>query len=401
MENEISNRLNALFHEMVDIRRFLHQYPELSHQEEHTPRYIANYHEQLGLDVRTNVGGRGVVATLTGAYPGKTIAVRADFDALPIQDEKDVPYKSTIPGVMHACGHDGHTALVLALAKALSERRSSLHGTVVFIHQHAEEVSPGGAKQMIDDGCLEGVDEIFGTHLWATEPLGKIQYKHGPFMAAADRFEIVIQGQGGHGAQPHVTKDAILIGSNVVQSLQHIVSRRLNPIQSAVISVASIEASNPFNAIADQVKMEGTVRTFDPDIQKDIKRVMDQTINGVCQSYGASYTFNYFDGHPAVVNDPSASDAVANAAKGIQEVQEVEYAEPQMGGEDFSYYVQAVPGTYFFTGAKPKDVTETIPHHHPKFDIDERSMLIASKTLARTVLQRTGTTQAEGFEHIK
>jgi amidohydrolase len=255
-------KLDNLYDEMVDIRRYLHQHPELSFQEVNTAAYVKSYYEKLGIEVRGNVGGNGVVAKIHGGKPGKTVALRADFDALPIQDEKNVPYKSQVPGVMHACGHDGHTAALLVLAKVLNEMKGSLPGTYVMIHQHAEEYAPGGAIAMIEDGCLEGVDVIFGTHLWATEPAGTIQYRIGPIMAAADRFEVTIQGKGGHGAQPHKTNDAIVAASQLVINLQQIVSRRVNPIDPAVISVGSFVAENAFNVIADKAKLIGTVRTF-------------------------------------------------------------------------------------------------------------------------------------------
>lgn len=203
MINKLYNKLENYYEEMVSIRRFLHQHPELSFQEKNTALFIQDYYKKLGIEVKGNVGGNGVVAKIYGKKPGKTVALRADFDALPIQDEKDVPYKSLVPGVMHACGHDGHTATLLVLAKALNEMKEDLEGNYVLIHQHAEEYAPGGAKTMIEDGCLEDVDVIFGTHLWASEPTGTIQYRTGPIMAAADRFEINIQGKGGHGAQPH------------------------------------------------------------------------------------------------------------------------------------------------------------------------------------------------------
>ena len=198
MQEKLFNRLQNLYPEMVEIRRYMHQHPELSFQETDSAKFIQSYYQKLGIDFRGDVGGNGVVATIQGAKPGKTVALRADFDALPIQDEKDVPYKSLVPGVMHACGHDGHTAALLVLAKVLHEARGNLHGKYVMIHQHAEEYAPGGAISMIEDGCLEGVHVIFGTHLWATEATGTIQYRIGPVMAAADRFEIVIQGKGGH-----------------------------------------------------------------------------------------------------------------------------------------------------------------------------------------------------------
>ena len=255
MFNTLYKKLDEHYQEMVEIRRYLHQYPELSFQEEKTPAYIAEYHRKLGLEVRTGVGERGVVATLRGAKPGKTVALRADFDALPIKEENDIPYKSKVDGVMHACGHDGHTATLLVLAKVLHSMKDQLEGNVVFIHQHAEELAPGGAIAMIEDGCLEGVDVIFGTHLWATAPVGEIQTRSGPLMAAADRFDIEIQGKGGHGAMPHLTRDAIVIGSQLVTNLQQIVSRRVDPIESAVISVGNFVSDNAFNVIADRAKL--------------------------------------------------------------------------------------------------------------------------------------------------
>lgn len=264
---QLFNRLANYQDEMVEIRRHLHQNPELSFEEVETPAFIADYHEKLGLEVRTGVGGRGVVATLRGGKPGKTVALRADFDALPIHEENDSPYKSNVPGVMHACGHDGHTATLLVLAKVLNEMKDELEGNVVFIHQHAEELAPGGAIVMIEDGCLDGVDVIYGTHLWATMPTGTIGYRTGPVMAAADSFTIKVQGKGGHGAQPHKTKDSIVIGAQLISNLQQIVSRRVNPLDAAVVSVGAFEAKNAFNVIADSAKLTGTVRTFKEEVR--------------------------------------------------------------------------------------------------------------------------------------
>jgi amidohydrolase len=383
---QLYNRLEAHYDEMVAIRRYLHQYPELSFQEYKTAQYIADYYKALGIPVKEKVGGNGVVAKIVGAKPGKTVALRADFDALPIQDEKDVPYKSTVPGVMHACGHDGHTATLLVLAKALHEMKEEFSGTVVLIHQHAEEYAPGGAISMIQAGCLEGVDVIFGTHLWATEPTGKIQYRIGPIMAAADRFEITIQGSGGHGAQPHKTKDAIVIASQLVLSLQQIVSRRINPLQPAVVSIGSFVADNAFNIIADTAKLIGTVRTFDEAIRDEIEREIERITKGICLAADCSYQYTYTRGYPPVVNHEAETNFIVEIAKQISEVTLVEETEPHMGGEDFAYYLQHVKGAFFFTGARAEHVTTPFPHHHPKFDFDEKAMLIAAKTLGTAAL---------------
>ncbi|WNS76776.1 M20 family metallopeptidase [Bacillus sp. DTU_2020_1000418_1_SI_GHA_SEK_038] len=386
MLNKLFAKLETYYEEMVSIRRYLHQHPELSFKEVKTANYIKSYYEKLGIEVRGNVGGNGVVAKIYGSKPGKTVALRADFDALPIQDEKDVPYKSLVPGVMHACGHDGHTATLLVLAKSLHEMREELQGTYVMIHQHAEEFAPGGAISMIEDGCLEGVDVIFGTHLWASESTGTIQYRVGPVMAAADRFEITIQGKGGHGAQPHRTKDAIVTASQLVVNLQQIVSRKVNPIDSAVVTVGYFIAENAFNVIADKVKLGGTVRTFNEEVRTNIEKEIERIVKGTCYTADSTYDYLYARGYPAVVNHKDETEFLINCALNIEEVTEVVETEPQMGGEDFAYYLQHVKGTFFFTGAKPENTDENYPHHHPKFDIDEKAMLLAAKTLGSAAL---------------
>ncbi|KPB04505.1 M20 family metallopeptidase [Bacillus sp. CHD6a] len=382
----INTILDSVYEEMVEIRRHLHMYPELSFQEVETPRFIAAFHRTLGHDVRESVGGRGVVATLKGGKPGKTVALRADFDALPIQEQNDVDYKSKVAGVMHACGHDGHTATLLGVAKALNAIKEDVEGTIVFIHQHAEEMQPGGAINMIEDGCLEGVDVIFGTHLWATAPLGEILYKEGPLTAAADRFEMKIMGRGGHGAQPHLTRDSIVIASQIVVNLQHIVSRRVDPLHEAVVSIGSFEAGNAFNVIADTVQLKGTVRTFNKEIQKLIEEEIEQIVKGLCIAHKAEYSLNYVHGYPATVNHKAETEQLAKSAATVKEVSVVRETVAQMGGEDFSYYLEQIPGTFFFTGAQCSDRTETYPHHHPKFDFDEKAMLIAAKTLTQVTL---------------
>jgi amidohydrolase len=240
---------------------------------------------------------------------------------------------------------------------------------------------------MIEDGCLEGVDVIFGTHLWASEPTGTIQYRTGPIMAAADRFEIDIQGKGGHGAQPHKTQDAIVIASQLVLNLQQIVSRRVNPIDAAVVTIGSFTAQNAFNVIADKAQLIGTVRTFNDDVRQFIEEEMDKIIAGTCAMSGSSYKFRYDRGYPAVVNHANETAFLTSCAQRVAEVTTIEETEPQMGGEDFAYYLQAVPGTFFFTGAKPTGTETGYPHHHPKFDIDEKAMLIAAKTLGAAAIK--------------
>ncbi|OAN12195.1 amidohydrolase [Exiguobacterium undae] len=378
MKQTVEEMVEQLFPVMVERRRYLHQHPELSFHEVDTPRFIAERLTELGIEVRTGVGGRGVVGTIRGGQPGKTVALRADFDALPIQDEKEVDYRSTVPGVMHACGHDGHTATLLAVAEILVGQKEHLAGNVVLIHQHAEEVVPGGARDMIADGCLDGVDVIFGTHLWSTTKLGTIGYRVGPVMAAADKFELTLFGRGGHGAKPHETIDAVVLGATVVKELQSIVSRRLDPLQQAVLTIGTLHAGNTFNVIADSAELTGTIRTFDPLVADQIVKEMERTIKGVCDAAGATYTFRYERGYPAVVNHPVETELVRAVATDVVGADQVFEIAPTMGGEDFAYYLQQVPGTFFFTGAGDETF---YPHHHPKFDFEEQAMQYAARIL--------------------
>ncbi|MFP3917158.1 M20 family metallopeptidase [Lysinibacillus telephonicus] len=384
---KLFDRLDEVYEEIVEIRRYLHQNPELSFKELKTAKYIAEYHEKLGHEIRTGVGGNGVVATLKGHHPGPTVALRADFDALPIFEQTDLPFKSQNDGVMHACGHDGHTATLLGLAKVLNKMKSELQGTVVFIHQHAEELPPGGALPMIEDGCLDGVDVIFGTHLQAEMPLGEIGYRAGALQAAPDMFNIRIQGRGGHGAYPHQTIDSIAVGSQLINSLNQIVSRKIDPLDSAVLSVTSFVAENPYNVIADHAEMIGTVRTFKEETRIFIEQEMERVVKGVCETAGASCEFTYTRGYPTLINHKEETEFVAEIAKRIPSVTTVKETEPVMGGEDFAYYLQHVKGTFFFTGAQNPEWEVSYPHHHPKFDIDERALLIAAKVLGMATLE--------------
>lgn len=385
MLTEWHQKLEEMYDQMVEWRRHFHQYPELSFEEVETPKKIADILSSFGVEVRTGVGGRGIVGMIQGGKPGKTIALRADFDALPIQDEKDVPYKSKVEGVMHACGHDGHTSTLLAVAKVLSERREELSGNIILIHQHAEEVQPGGAIGMIQDGCLEGVDVIFGTHLSSMMPLGLVGTRKGPMLAAADGFEVTIHGKGGHGAFPHHTVDSIVIAMQVINQLQLLVSRRVDPLHSAVLSVGTFHSGQAANVIADKAVFTGTVRTFYPEIREMMEREMKLIVEGVCSALHAKAEIKYVRGYPPLVNHERETEffmKVAASDLGSDRVLEVL---PQMGGEDFAYYLQHVPGLFFNTGAGMADPEAVFPHHHPSFDFDERAMLIAGKTMLSLV----------------
>ncbi|MFZ0369951.1 MAG: amidohydrolase [Halobacillus sp.] len=380
MWNDVFQAIDEQYEQMVQTRRHLHQHPEVSFYEEETAQYIADTYKRLGVPYEKKVGGNGVLATLEGGKPGKTVALRADFDALPIQEENDhLEFKSQNDGAMHACGHDGHTAALLGLAEALVPFQEELPGTVIFLHQHAEEYAPGGAKPIVESGKLDQIDAVFGTHLWVNTPTNVIETAKGPFMAGADRFEIVIQGKGGHGAQPHQTKDAIVIASQLVTSLQQVVSRRVDPLKTAVLSVGTFEAGHTFNIIADSAKLTGTVRTFDPEVQQLIIEEMEKIIKGTCTGYEADYSFNYEKGYPPVVNHEAEAELVLQRSHEADNSLRTQEVEPVMAGEDFAYYLLEKPGAFYFTGAQIPE--HYYPHHHPKFDFDEKAMNHAAKTL--------------------
>ncbi|TDQ42005.1 amidohydrolase [Aureibacillus halotolerans] len=391
MKTALYQTLDNKLPSMVKVRRHLHMHPELSFHETKTAAFIAQWYETLGIPYRANVGGNGIVATIKGELPGKTVALRADFDALPIQDEKKAPYSSVTDGVCHACGHDGHTSTLLHVAESFWLHKAQLQGTIVLIHQHAEELHPGGAQSMIDDGCLEGVDMIFGTHLWSLTPTGTVQYVSGPMMAAADKLDIVVQGKGGHGAQPHHAKDAIVAASQLVLQLQTVVSRNIDPLEAAVLSIGSFEARNPFNVIADRVTMSGTVRTFQPTVRNAVEEATKRICDGVARSANVHIDLTYLRSYPAVVNHDVATTYVKKAAEKVPEVTHTEQMVPVMPAEDFAYYLEHVEGAFFFTGAQPDNVDEPFPHHHPRFDFNEKALLIAAKTLTGAALDYLST----------
>ncbi|TRZ39004.1 amidohydrolase [Niallia circulans] len=375
-----NEQLENMYEKMVEWRRHFHQYPELTNQEYKTSKMIADILIDFGIDIRTNVGAMGVLGYINGARPGKTIALRADFDALPIQDEKDVPYKSKIDGIMHACGHDGHTATLLAVGKVLYDNRDSLAGNVVLLFQHAEE-GGGGAEKMIADNCLAGVDAVFANHLWSLNPTGEISFTKGYTTAAGDGFSIKIKGKGGHGSSPHDTVDSIAIAGALINQLQYIVSRRVHPQKTAVLTIGSIHAGNAANVIADSALMKGTVRTYEKEVQQLVKEAMEDTIKGICTSQKADYEFKYHFGMPAVYNHPAETDIFTNAiASALPEIT-LNEVPPLLVSEDFALYLEEIPGMLFFTGAGNEEIQAVYPHHHPKFDFDEKAMLTSGKAM--------------------
>ncbi|WP_219838937.1 M20 family metallopeptidase [Paenibacillus sp. R14(2021)] len=374
-------RLQTAYPDMVNWRRYLHQHPELSFHEKETSTWIAERLREMGCEVREGVGGYGLIVTIRGALPGPVIALRTDIDALPIQDEKSTPYTSKVPGVMHACGHDAHTSTMLAIARFYQENREQVAGERRLLFQPAEEVSPGGAIGMIADGALDGVDAVYGVHLWTPLPYGKVSSRPGPFMAAPDEIYIDITGKGGHGGLPHETVDVIVVASAMIQALQSIVSRNVNPLEPAVVSIGSIQAGATANVIAERCRMTGTVRTFSDDIRSLIKGRLEALVHQTAAMYGASAAFEYRNGYPTVVNDAKETERffkVAAEAFGPEGVQESPLI---MAGEDFTYYLRKAQGCFMFVGAGNPECGATFPHHHPRFDLDERAMLKSAKLM--------------------
>ncbi len=359
---------------IIDWRRDFHQFPELSFQEHRTGDVIADELRSMGLEPKVKVGKTGVTADLKFGN-GPVIGLRADMDALPIQETSGLPFSSQNDGVMHACGHDGHMAMLLGAAKALTQKDNQYNGTVRFIFQPAEE-GEGGARYMIEDGCLEGIDEIYGIHVWNYQPVGEVGVKDGPVLAAADMFDIKIKGIGGHGAAPQGTVDSVVVSSYLVQALQTIVSRNTNPLESTVISIGKINGGNNFNIIADEVSLSGTARAYSEENRNLIKTRMEEIIKGVEKTYNANITFDYKDGYPPTINHVGPTQKVLKAAeKVVGDKAGMPYL--SMGGEDFAYYLKEKPGCFFFVGSAPneQELFET-PHHCSHFTMDERALLV-------------------------
>ncbi len=386
MNFDYEMQLDAMYTEMVAWRRHLHQNPELSFHEVNTAKFIAEYLNSWGLDVTERVGGHGVTALLQGGKPGPTVALRADIDALPIQDEKNCPYASKVTGVMHACGHDAHTATLLAVAKLLSKQQAGLSGNVLFIFQHAEEISPGGAKSMIEAGVLQGVDVIYGVHLWTPLPVGEVYCAAGPIMAAVDDFTIEIHGKGGHGGLPHNTVDSIVVGSHLVVNLQSIISRSINPIEPCVISVGTVQAGGSFNVIAERCLIKGTVRSFNAQVRVQLEKRLRQVTDQTCSMFGAEYTLEYKSGYPSVVNHADEAERFFTVNPALFGVEHVKKSPNLMVGEDYGYYLQQIKGCFMLVGAGNELEGYIYPHHHPKFDLDESSMLNSAKLLINMTL---------------
>jgi len=389
MQNIIKEKANNIKDELVNIRRYFHKYPELGFKEYKTSTKIAELLKSWGLEVESGVGITGVVGLVKGEREGKTIAIRADIDALPIAEKTSLAFASQHQGAMHACGHDGHITIVLGAAKILSELKEHITGNIKFIFQPAEE-GPGGAEKMIADDVLENpkVDAIIGLHIWPEIESGYVGVSRGPIMAAADRFDITIKGVGGHGAVPHMAVDPIVVGAQIVTALQTIVSREIDPLDCAVISNCVFNSGTVFNVIPDEVNISGTVRTLNPKIRDIIPGRMESVINGIASSMRCEAEFKYSYYYPATINDKAFTQFFEKVARNVLGSDKVfEIARPSMGGEDFSFYLKEVPGTYFFLGTKNEEKGLTKSIHHPEYNIDEDILPLGVELFCNTAIE--------------
>ncbi|NJS13028.1 MAG: amidohydrolase [Microcoleus sp. CSU_2_2] len=385
--SQLRLEIRSLQPQLVEWRRRLHQKPELGFQENLTAEFVSQKLQEWGIEHQTGIAKTGIVATIDSGKPGRVLAIRADMDALPIQEENEVDYRSQHNGIMHACGHDGHTAIALGTACYLSKHKHSFSGTVKMIFQPAEE-GPGGAKPMVEAGVLKNpdVDAIVGLHLWNNLSLGTVGVRGGALMAAVETFDCTILGKGGHGGMPHQTVDAIVVAAQIVNALQAIVARNIDPIDSAVVTVGKFHAGHAYNVIADTAQFGGTVRYFKPAYQSYFDKRIEQVIAGICQSYGANYKFDYCSYYPPTINDVKMAELVRSVAESVVETPAGIVPECQtMGGEDMSFFLQEVPGCYFFLGSANPEKNLAYPHHHPRFDFDETALGMGVEMFVRCV----------------
>ncbi len=372
--------------EVAATRRDLHVHPELGFEEHRTAGIVAERLRGLGYDVHTGIGRTGVVGVLAGERPGRTIMLRADMDALPIDEENDVPYRSRTQQVMHACGHDGHVAMLLGAARVVMARRAEVAGTVCFLFQPAEE-GKGGARVMVEDGVLErfGIERAYGLHLASTDPVGRVGFHEGPFYASSDSVEITVEGKGGHGSAPHTSVDPVYVASQFVVAVQQVVSRNVDPIEPAVVTIGAINGGTTHNVIPSRVRLLGTVRAFDPGVRAKMAERIERVLRGVCESSGATYAFEYLWRYPVTSNDIEQTRYARALAERVVGADRVADVPRHMGGEDFSFYAERVPACFFSVGSNGGPAS-AFPHHHARFDIDESALETGVRMMAALAL---------------
>ncbi len=401
MDNSLVKDIDAIESQVIEWRHHFHQNPELSNREFKTAAKIAKHLKSLGIEVQTGVGKTGVVGLLKGDNPGKVIALRADIDGLPVTERNDLTFKSEVvttfleteTGVMHACGHDTHTAILMGVAEVLSKHKNLINGTVKFIFQPAEEGPPpgeeGGAKLMIKEGVLQNpnVDAIFGLHIKSGTPVGTIKYKSGGTMAAVERFVVNVQGKGTHGSAPWTGVDPILISAKIIDGFQTIISRESNLVKEpAVITVGKITSGVRFNIIPETAELIGTVRTLDPEMRTHIIKRMTEMASDIAKAYGGSATIEWQNNTVVTYNDPDLTAQMLSTLEAVAGKENVSTMKASTGGEDFSFFQEKVPGFYFFLGGMTPGNTTPYPHHTSDFKIDDAGMLLGVKTMSQLTI---------------
>jgi amidohydrolase len=391
VKNSLKEKIYEMKDWLVEIRRTIHMHPELGFEEVETSRLVSEWLERFGLQVKKGLAKTGVVGVLKGKKPGKTVAIRADMDALPIEEATQVPYASQIKGKMHACGHDAHVAILLGVAKFFSSIPDQVKGNIKWVFQPAEEGGAGG-RIMVEEGVLENpkVDAIFGAHVFPFLPVRKVGVYEREGLAAADRFIIKIIGKGGHAASPHVSKDPILAAGHLITQIHSIVSRNVNPLESGVITIGKVSAGTASNIIPDEVELIGTVRSLNPQVREELKSRIEQVTQGVARSFSMDYRFDFEYGYPVLINNSEMSKLVASAcSKGIGK-ESVEVLKPSMGGEDFAYYLEKIPGSFFRLGCRNEVKGIVHPYHSSLFDIDEEVLPFGVEMFVRIIDQYLG-----------
>ena len=391
MEKSLKEKINEMKDWLVQIRRTIHMHPELGFEEVETSKLVSEWLEKFGLEVKRGMAKTGVVGLLKGKKPGQTVAIRADMDALPMDEARSVPYASQIKGRMHACGHDAHVTILLGVAKFFSSIPDQVKGNIKWIFQPAEE-GGGGGRIMVEEGVLENpkVDAVFGAHVFPFLSVGKVGIYEREGLAAADRFTIKIIGKGGHAASPHVSKDPILAAGHLITQIHSIVSRNVNPLESGVITIGKVSGGTASNIIPDEVELIGTVRSLNPQVREELKSRIEQVTQGVARSFSMDCRFDFEYGYPVLINNSEMSRLVATAcAKGIGK-ESVEVVKPSMGGEDFAYYLEKVPGSFFRLGCRNEEKGIIHPYHSSLFDIDEDVLPFGVEMFVRVIDQYLG-----------
>lgn len=378
--------VDSVTDDVVRWRRHFHMYPELSFREYKTAQYVHDALQTFGELELSRPTKTSVVARLVGKHPGPVLALRADMDALPIQEENQLEFASRHPGIMHACGHDAHTAMLLGAAKVLAQMKDELEGEIRFLFQHAEEQHPGGAQEMVRAEVVEGVDEVIALHLNSLMPVGKIEVVEGPVTANSDRFDIHVYGKGGHASQPQFTVDPIVIGSQIVTNLQNVVSRRCDPFAQLVVSVTQFHGGSAYNIIPDSVIIKGSVRSLTEEVRSEAEQLIEQIAQGVTRAHDATFSFEFHRGYSSVVNDSVVTQKVRETVRRVFGETVLFNMPPMMGGEDFSAFSARVPACFIWIGAGNEEKGIIYPHHHPRFAIDESALKIGVKLFVFTAL---------------